>query len=81
MNTRVRYDLSDLEENMHTQISIVDRKISDWGAKVEELMKAHNEKKTILNIPTSFDDDPKRRKKMDEEFIIEAFEKMRDYIA
>mmetsp|Transcript_14528 Transcript_14528/g.14135 ORF Transcript_14528/g.14135 Transcript_14528/m.14135 type:complete len:121 (+) Transcript_14528:1634-1996(+) len=44
-------------------------------------MKAHNEKKTILNIPTAFDDDPKKRKKMDEDFIIDAFEKMRDYIA
>lgn len=44
-------------------------------------MKAQKEKNTILNIPTSFDDDPKKRKKMDEEFIIEAFEKMRDYIA
>ena len=43
-------------------------------------MKAHNEKKTILNIPTAFDDDPKKRKKMDEDFIIESFEKMRDYI-
>jgi len=27
MNTRVRYDISDLEDNMHAQINVVDKKI------------------------------------------------------
>lgn len=48
--------------------------------KIEELLKFHNEKKTILNFPSSFDDDPKKKKKLDEEFILEALEKIRDYI-
>jgi hypothetical protein len=48
---------------------------------VDELMKSSNEKKMILNIPMSFDNDPKKKKNFDEDFIVEALEKMRDYIA
>ncbi len=55
--------------------------MNEIQSKLDELMRVHNEKKTILNIPTSFDSDPKKRKQMDEEFIVETFEKMRDYIA
>ena len=62
-------------------ISTLERKLKEVWEKVEELMKVQKEKNTILNIPTSFDDDPKKRKRMDEDFIIDAFEKMRDYIA
>lgn len=49
--------------------------------KLEELMKANNERKTILNLPTSFDSDPKKKNKFDEEIILDALEKMRDYIS
>lgn len=55
--------------------------MKELAEKVEELFKAQNEKKTILNINTAFDADPKKRKTLDEEFIVEALEKMRDYIA
>lgn len=43
-------------------------------------MKINNEKKTILNLPTSFDINNKKSNKFDEDFIIDALEKMRDYI-
>jgi hypothetical protein len=55
--------------------------MNEMQVKIDELIKIQSEKKAILNIPMSFDDDPKKKKKFDEEFIIDALEKMRDYIA
>lgn len=81
MHTKLKFELSDLDDALRQQIEQLEKRVLEFSRKVDELMKAHNEKKTILNIPTSFDDDPKRKKKLDEEFILDAFEKMRDYIA
>jgi hypothetical protein len=48
--------------------------------RLDDFAKYNSEKKTILNLPTGFDD-PKKRKNLDEEMILDALEKMRDYIA
>ena len=59
----------------------MEQKLKEVEEKVDDLIKQQKDKNTILNIPTSFGEDSKGRKKLDEEFIIETFEKLRDYIA
>lgn len=53
--------------------------VNEINAKLEELMKAHNDRKAILNLPINMDD-PKKKRGLDEEIILDALEKMRDYI-
>lgn len=69
-----------MEENFKMEIGRVLHKLEPIQEKLEDLTKMSNDKKAILNIPVSFDD-PKKKGKMDEDFVIEALEKMRDYIA
>lgn len=55
--------------------------------KLDELYKVHNEKKAILNIPINFDvkgkgkDGKEGSGGFDTALVVDALEKMRDYIA
>ena len=54
--------------------------------KLEELYKVHNEKKAILNIPISFETQGTGKGKegkggFDASLVVDALEKMRDYIS
>lgn len=55
--------------------------------KLDELYKVHNEKKAILNIPINFDSPGKGKdgknngSGFDVSVVVDALEKMRDYIA
>lgn len=93
VNKKINNELSDLEDSLRSQIDKLYSVIKEMQVKLDELLRIQNEKKAILNIPMSFDDDPKKGNlslcvfilyegsKMDSEFIIEALEKMRDYVA
>lgn len=81
LHTRLKYEISDMEDALKQELASLSKKQQEMLEKLEELLKAQNEKKTILNLPTSFDDDLKKRKRFDEEVIMEALEKMRDYIS
>lgn len=47
---------------------------------MEELLKKEADKRAILNIPVSFDDNKSKGGHLDEEFMLDALEKLRDYI-
>lgn len=80
VQTKIKYEVSDLDDLIKQDISTIMQRIDKLSDKIEDLVKQQSDKKTILNIPTTFDD-PKNKGKMDEDFIVEALEKMRDYIA
>lgn len=58
--------------------------MQDIHIKLDELYKVHSEKKAILNIPVNFDEKGKGKEGgggFDASLVIDALEKMRDYIA
>jgi len=62
------------------------QRLDETHEKLDELYKAHNDKKAILNIPVNFDmgkSDGKggSGKGFDSDLVVDALEKMRDYIA
>lgn len=59
--------------------------MQDIHIKLDELYKVHSEKKAILNIPVNFDEKGKGKDGggggFDASIVVDALEKMRDYIA
>lgn len=65
---------------MKLDIQRINNKFAPIHEKLEDLTKLSQDKRAILNIPVSFDNVKNKGGKMDEDFVIEALEKMRDYI-
>ena len=69
---------------MRSEIQKLGIKIEDINEKLEELYKVHNEKKAILNIPVNLDLGKNGKgangKPFDAGLVVDALEKMRDYI-
>jgi len=77
---KLSYDAQDLEDGLRGELDKIVQRIEDIHAKTEELYKIQKDKTTILNIPTGGFGEGDGKKRMDEEFVIESLEKIRDFI-
>ena len=73
-------DISDYNDQIKKEIQSVVVLANENSEKIEEIIKVNAEKKAMMNFPMALDD-PKKRKNLDEEVIIDALDKMRDYIS
>lgn len=76
----MKVELSNLEENMRLEITKITNKFNIMNEKVEDLLKLSQERRPVMNIPVSFDKVKTSGGKLDDDAVIDALEKMRDFI-
>ena len=80
--SQLRVDISDVEDKLYSEIRDVQSKITEHGNKFEEIARKDQEKKNIVNIPTvTAFNTVDGKKSLDEDAILDAFEKLREFIA
>lgn len=80
LQTQSIFDNSDQQDIIKQQMDLQTKHIETLQFQTEELLRIQKEKATILNIPTSDWDDDTGKNKMNEEVLLNALEKLRDYI-
>eukprot|EP00347_Sterkiella_histriomuscorum_P003865 403362643 len=84
--SQFKYGLDDIQDQLRTEVQRINQRMEEIHEKLDELYKVHNEKKAILNIPVNFESkskgkDGKGGGGFDTSLVVDALEKMRDYIA
>ena len=82
----MKYEIADIEDALRTEVQQITKREDEISEKLEELYKIHNERKNVVNLPVNFESSKpgkpgSKTAGLDPELILDALEKMRDYIA
>ena len=83
--SQMKYEIADIEDALRMEVQQITKREDEIADKLEELYKIHNERKNVVNLPVNFESNKSgkagKASGLDPELILDALEKMRDYIA